>query len=480
MPHSSWKFALVLSICLATSYAFADKASETRFETIQQENNLRIDALKESQQKDQQLVQQQLDAQKEKIEAFSSRISDLNFYLAIYAVLGTLLGIGVAFLAYIGATAKARQEAEKWFGENADKLQKRIAELSQELEQHAEKAHQQINQATDTVEQKSAQAVNTIQAQMSSSQPLQLTEESASALKAENEQRKQKPEAEYGFDDWNTRAFAAYYENNPSRAADFWGQAAQASDASSLQTARVLFNQGVALGQQGKTDEEITCYDQVITRFGDAKESALLEEVAKALLNKGVALRQQGKTDEAIACYDQIITRFGDAKESALLEQVANALLNKGVALRQQGKTDEEITCYDQIITRFGDAKESALLEQVAKARNGKGFNLLINAKQQWVQAQERLSPLTAALTLFREALTTAAPDDKPMIQGNIAYALWLLGSKQEAEAPLREALLTGKQTLYDGELADTELHTVAEDAGFRTLVEKLWAEING
>jgi hypothetical protein len=50
---------------------------------------------------------------------------------------------------------------------------------------------------------------------------------------------------------------------------------------------RALVSKGIALGQLDRSAEEITAYDEVVTRFGDADDPALLEEVAKALVNKG-------------------------------------------------------------------------------------------------------------------------------------------------------------------------------------------------
>jgi hypothetical protein len=46
------------------------------------------------------------------------------------------------------------------------------------------------------------------------------------------------------------------------------------------------------LGELGRGAEQIAVYDDVITRFGTAKEPALREQVAKALLNKASALRR--------------------------------------------------------------------------------------------------------------------------------------------------------------------------------------------
>ena len=60
---------------------------------------------------------------------------------------------------------------------------------------------------------------------------------------------------------------------------------------------------------------------------------------------------------------------------------------------------------------------------------------------------------------------------------GNIAYAHWLLGEHDTVRELLRDALEQGGEALRDGELADTEIHPVAEDEGFRSLVKAVWNE---
>ena len=117
----------------------------------------------------------------------------------------------------------------------------------------------------------------------------------------------------------------------------------------------------------GRGQEAIDGYEEVLSRFGDAKEVSLREQVAKALVNKGITLGQLGRGQEAIDCYAEVLSRFGDAKEVSLREQVAKALVYKGFRLGQLGRGQEAIDCYAEVLSRFGDAKEVSLREQVAK-----------------------------------------------------------------------------------------------------------------
>src|SRR6266446_531160 len=61
-------------------------------------------------------------------------------------------------------------------------------------------------------------------------------------------------------------------------------------------------------------------------------EPALRNGVAFALYRKGFLLSQFGREQQAIAAYEDLLSRFGDANEQVLLEQVADALLGKGLS----------------------------------------------------------------------------------------------------------------------------------------------------
>jgi hypothetical protein len=71
---------------------------------------------------------------------------------------------------------------------------------------------------------------------------------------------------------------------------------------------------------------ELSVYGEVVTRFGEAAEPALREQVAKALVGKGYRLGVLGQPEAEVAAYDEAVTRFGEAAEPALREQVAMAL----------------------------------------------------------------------------------------------------------------------------------------------------------
>ena len=242
--------------------------------------------------------------------------------------------------------------------------------------------------------------------------------------------------------------------------------------------ARALVNKGAVLEQLQRPEEAITAYDELLGRFGDTQAAALQGPVAKALFNKGVVLGQLQRPEETIAAFDELLGRFGDAQASALHEQVAKALFYKGVALGKLQRLEEAMATYDELIQRFGESQALAIQDTVASALNDKGFAILLNAKRCRDDLLQRQELLLAALLNFEQALTRAAAEIRAMILGNQGYALFLLGRVDESEPFLKEALTLGGRTIYEVELADSDINPLPEDTEFRALLERLWQAI--
>ena len=69
--------------------------------------------------------------------------------------------------------------------------------------------------------------------------------------------------------------------------------------------------------------------------------------MAKALLTKGVRLERLGREEEAFRAHEGVVSRFGNATEAGIRQQVAHALLGKGNALRQLGRREEAIRAHE-------------------------------------------------------------------------------------------------------------------------------------
>ena len=256
---------------------------------------------------------------------------------------------------------------------------------------------------------------------------------------------------------------------------------------------------GDTLGELDRPQEAVRI-DEVVTRFGDAPEPALREQVALALVYKGDTLGELEQPQEAAdaydevvtlfgqapsrrcasrwrrrwsargsrsaswtgrrrrSAYDEVVTRFGQGPEPALREQVATALLYKGDTLGELEQPQEAVRIYDEVVTRFGDAPESALRERVASALVSKGARLgeldRPQARQAWLRVlSEYLEhPQSVAAAAFNLAALEA-------VEGHTNEALRLLQTAERAGATT--ARLCASSLLLSGpraELAELRL----------------------
>lgn len=244
------------------------------------------------------------------------------------------------------------------------------------------------------------------------------------------------------------------------------------------QVASALVNKGVVLGKLDRREKQLTTYNEVVRRFGESIEPDIQEQVAKALVNKGVAFGDLDRHEEGLTAYDEVVRRFGKTVKPRIQEPVAGALVNKGVVLGILDRPEEELAAYDEVVRCFGSSSEPGVQEKVAMARNGIGFAHLKEAKRSWSDSAKREQALSTALDEFNMALQNYP--DKPLVLGNQSYALFLLGRREEAREPMRQALKDGGEEQYNYEVKDAALHPVPEDADFLAFLDEVWREVHG
>ncbi|HEV2747706.1 MAG TPA: helix-turn-helix domain-containing protein [Allosphingosinicella sp.] len=178
------------------------------------------------------------------------------------------------------------------------------------------------------------------------------------------------------------------------------------------QVAIALFNKGFTLGASGDSAGEVATYEELIARFGEAREPAVREPVAKALYNKALMLGESGDSAGEIGTYDELIARFGDAPEPALRKQVAEALFNKGVTLGAGDDSAGAITTYDELLTRFGEDPDPALRQSNAKALVNKGVQL------------GKVGDSAGAIATYDELISRFGEAPEPALHEQVAKAL--------------------------------------------------------
>lgn len=482
---------LAIAICLAASWPCTAKESVSQDELSAQKEFLqaKLDANKELAQKDMEVLNKRVDAVDKRIDDQVSRVSDIGNSVDRFAAISGIIGILITVLltlggliGYFSVVAKVRREAQEaaknWLHENEKELRSR----TETLHSNAREAISTTLEGVNSSASQAKAAMERLQKEIGRSQPDLLStpenRKDTETLQRRSEELKSIPENSYSFDDWNTRAFAAYNAGQLERAALYWENAAKIPAAGAENSAMALFNQGVALGQLDKNDAAIAAFDQLIARYANDNSAALRLQVAQAMGNKGVAYGRMGNSDKEIATYEQVIDIFSTDPAPGLREQVVNAMVNKCITHGQMGDNDKEFATYDQVVDTYGTDPARAIREQVAIAMNGRGFSHLISAKMKWDSPSSAQTFLSQAKAALQGALERK--NDLGMAWGNLAYVHWLLGEQQQAEEYFRSGLAApedGGEKLYKPTLNDIAMHPIPEDEGFKAMVERLWLE---
>ena len=399
--------AIILVAITLASPASAEHKSipESDFNAYKELAQVKLDAAKESLQKDVAALGTRVDNQDKRIDQQGNRIGDVSISLTWFGILLTLLAIIAGFVGYYTASTKARKEAQDearkavddWLKTHEADLKQRIKaaeDFAAESRAHIQTFEDEINQlkaqlsdklithtnnkmaeTTALVEDAKRQIQATI-AQSTDQTTPPASPAALEALQAQAENLLHKAEAEYTFNDWDNRAFAAFGEDKFDDAARYWQHVSEAPDTPPDIVARALSNRGVALAERGHADEAIAAYDRVEAHYANDTAPALRAQVAIALFNKGNALGKRGRTDEAIATYDLVDARYANDTAPALRELVAKALFNKGVGLGRLGHNNEAIAAYELVDARYATDTAPALREQAAKALVNKGVAL--------------------------------------------------------------------------------------------------------
>ncbi len=439
MACSRWMLVLALSLTAAVAVATPVSTSEemaTQKELLQ----ARLEAVKELQQKDSAFLRERLDAQDKSIAALDRRMESqltqtgqaVDRFGIIAGVLGTIVTIllfGFGLLGYISVKRRTKTEAEKaakhWFEAHSAELEREIERLRVSADQGCETIGTHVQTVSDTAE-KAREVIDRrqkdfdYQATDANSRVPKFNAEELAVLIKRSAELREKPEASYSFEDWNTRAHAASSSGNKEEACYLWGLAAAIPSAGAEKVAIALFNRGVTLGPLGRLKEAAEALDKVVTLVGHDPAKSLRELVARALVNKALTVAKLNLNDDAIKVCDEVVDRFGEDPAPGLRVQVARALVNKGVSLGNRNLRGDEIKVYDEVVNRYGQDPNPALREQVASALVNKGV------------AQGKLDPKDDECKLFDAVVDRYGQDSTPRLREIVASALFNKGCAME------------------------------------------------
>jgi tetratricopeptide (TPR) repeat protein len=140
--------------------------------------------------------------------------------------------------------------------------------------------------------------------------------------------------------------------------------------------ARAMFWRAVHLGDTGRQDKEVEGYDDLVARFGDSRNENIVEVVLDGLERKTRLYQDQEDHNMVIDVCDDVIRRYGEQSDWHVADHVARAMVRRAVALGKQGQSGKELAGYDTVVQRYGDSPEDILRKHAAKALMFKAVTL--------------------------------------------------------------------------------------------------------
>jgi tetratricopeptide (TPR) repeat protein len=518
------------------SASAAQKPPDKELDTFKVVSQLRLENARDLLKKDMQTLGVRIDSLDKRIDSQNTHIDQsLSLLSIVLGVLGIVFAVG-SLVGYFSVRSRALKQAEtsaeEWFNKNAATIQSEIDSLREKfkgLEVAADTnfiSHKEKMKAKETLADKavvdlqklisspqSARGEKISDASNSASQPLsdQITEALAQVALA----TKDKPESKFDFNDYNFRAFDAFWKGDKESAIQFWRSAAYHRSTTSDASYQALLNVGRTLNEIARHDEAITVFDDILDRNSQhSSESSKVIEI-QALNGKALSLVSKKEYDLSLKVYDAIMDKITRAGKAVPTELIVESLGNRAVAFEQKGEFEKSLKLHDEILRDYSNKGSSDLermmlnvtvsalrtlarLKQyeefdkrfekmvasfggesspkskrcISLALNSKGFSLLCWAKEIWPDEDQRKVALEDACKLFSEG-ADLSPQNMHIL-GNIAYCKHLLGFPvSDVKTYMVKAINLGGKKLYEATLGDLEIFPVpAVDAAFRTILD--------
>lgn len=311
---------LLLWLSAIACMAAGDTATQADLTAAKELHQAKLDGFKELHQKDVDALRQQVAAVDKRVDDQLAQVGQaVDRFSAQSAWTGILITVLLIFGGFLGyrnakqeakadakeaaekiASDQGRTTAEQWFEQHNAALQKRIADLEQKATQvhHGMDMHlADIQNHATTNKEEMDRALATAQKSIHKPDqpPSPELERSQRLLSQRDQELKNTNEDSYSFDDWDTRAHAAYATKKLEDAAYFWHKAAGVPNAGAKNVAEALVNKGLTQGMLDQPEAELATYEELLRRFGDDTDPALREQLALALNNRGFTRFLQAK-----------------------------------------------------------------------------------------------------------------------------------------------------------------------------------------
>lgn len=277
---------------------------------------------------------------KERVSDISGSVDRFTLILSLSIGLFGVLITGIVIFFSFRSTNEAKLEAkivaqreahdaakellQKWIDKEAksvfeakvntlsDKLQLKGNEILKQIEEKASEQHQRHE------EDHQKWMLN-----------LYPTQEEKDEIEKEAKETESKKEEDLTFNDYWIKVVNKLNRKDYENALILIDKAMKLSTNNAEQITALLVAKGAMLGENGKLNEAIDIYDQVIFTHKESKMDIYILFVVMAKFNKGVILGRQGQSNEAIKIYKEIITTYKNSKIEGVLSHVINAIINK-------------------------------------------------------------------------------------------------------------------------------------------------------
>ncbi len=234
-----------------------------------------------------------------KIERNKTVVDNLNTFLTVYGILITILLALGSFATYKISSKNALEEAQEelryWIKLNQDKILEPIKNEGNNLLRNIRKEADVLLQDYQST-MKNHNFKN------------ELDSKEKDILEKVNILLKSKETENYTFNDWYSKSLDYFYKEALDNAIEALDNAIKITT-NEIEVATALNNKGVMLGRKGKLKEAIKVYDEVIRRFKDSKENAILEQVIITLLNKiemNLILNNENLEEDLYFCFNLV------------------------------------------------------------------------------------------------------------------------------------------------------------------------------
>ncbi|MDD2887998.1 MAG: hypothetical protein PHY66_09350 [Aliarcobacter sp.] len=298
------------------------KLTDARDEREKKIENLEKD-IKELEEKfnqnnvDKKEIDGKLEKTKDIIERQDLRLDDLNFYLALYGFLITILLFVASYLSYRFTSSSASKIVQNWIKENKEEILEPIRNEAKDLQKNIEK-----------------QALSLYQEQLKEFRIEDKLDESQKKnqkliLEKVNEILEKKEKNEYTFDDWYSKFLNLKNDKNHVNRAIYFLEKALIHATTNEEKAKAIFNKALFYGNNISKEESIKIYDELIEKFNTSSEQKVLEFISISLYNKANEYGRLKEYKKSLITYNKLIEKFQNSQNNYILAIVLDGLINK-------------------------------------------------------------------------------------------------------------------------------------------------------